>query len=258
MTHEGTSPMTDLATLDDAPALPPSLALFLDGEEAPEFLRTTAQVDAYLAGLDTAQDDADEIVVDGVSVPVWEITDNATAEWAMRRVKRHTIELADIEQQANEAIDRIRRWQTVASAAPQRRIEWLTGRLQAYAARLIEDQLDAGIKKPNVTLHLPSGDVPSRKSSARFVIVDEDRYLASATDKKLEHLVRRPDPKPPYAADMKDLFGIHERPTDDGTETVVVDKATGEVVEGVSYDPGGQRTYRVVPHIDEPTSGVSA
>jgi 16S rRNA C967 or C1407 C5-methylase (RsmB/RsmF family) len=86
----------------------------------------------------------------------WRIVSVPQAEWAMRKLVRHTERLAEARRQHAEWQQQIDDWFADATAGDKREADWATGVLTAWAV----DQREADPTAK--TLHLPSGKVASR------------------------------------------------------------------------------------------------
>ncbi len=98
----------------------------------------------------------------------WTISDDRTAEWAMRLYAQAERELAEAGERASEWHAEIDRWLTAAGKRPAQTMEFFAHHLERYQRA----RRDADPK--NTTLRLPSGEVPSRKRSEHVDIVDAD------------------------------------------------------------------------------------
>lgn len=175
-----------------------------------------------------AFDDTDPIdwpIVDGeVVVPkasAWSVTDTGSAEFAMRHLSHATAAVEDIKAQEAAFIQQIETWATGERRPHERRINFFTGMLIDYAARLREE----GQK----TVKLPSGEITSRIKPARTDVVDESKFIEWAKANIPSAIKAKWSP---VMAEVKRL--VTWTTTEIGSVPVLED---GEVVPGVMLVP---------------------
>jgi hypothetical protein len=104
----------------------------------------------------------------------WQIGTTRQAEWAMAQIRAAELQLAEIDDQADERIMRIHEWRDRVSGRLERRRAVLEGKLLDFARRWHETD-----PKTNRTLILPSGEVKTRQHRKGTVVVsDEQTALA--------------------------------------------------------------------------------
>lgn len=156
--------------------------------EAPPL--TDADLDAFLAYVDQAEaDDLPAVRAGSVvatldeasanpgpfaehvraAVPAYRfsVDDDETAEWALRRLAEYEATLADLAEKRDAWMRRIGEWFDQASRQPARRARFFTEHLEDYGRRHRE-------ANPKVaTIHLPSGQIKTSKSSPAAEVVDD-------------------------------------------------------------------------------------
>ena len=149
--------------------IPASLPAFLD--DSPPF--TDDELDDLFAWLDSSSDGPPD------SVPAskpdrWSVTDDRSAEWAMRMYVAVDVVIAKLEDDAEVYIAQVRAWLDRATKPLKRRRQFFSGHITDYALRRRHEDPDFK------TLKLPSGDVPTRLVPSRPEILDSDHFVAWA------------------------------------------------------------------------------
>lgn len=103
----------------------------------------------------------------------WEITDDGTAEWAMRKLADVQARIAGLEARRDNWMERIAIWFEQATKPLASKAEFFTAHLSSYALRRREVD---GTK----TLRLPSGAVSTRQPGPKVVVRDEEAFRAWA------------------------------------------------------------------------------
>jgi hypothetical protein len=104
----------------------------------------------------------------------WSITDNGSAEWAMRKVAAIAREQDQLTEQAADWTDRIQAWFEQANGRLAVRRSWLEAKLIDYQRRIREAD------PKSKTLFLPSGKVASSGHQARVKVVNDGVYVGWA------------------------------------------------------------------------------
>lgn len=238
-------------------------------------------MDPDAAGHMLAEAEASE-PLGGGGAPPWTVTDDGSAEWAMRHVVAASAELEHLAQQAQSWQDRIAAWFDHRAKPLQAKVAFMGAHLERYAVRVREDT-----KGKTKTLVLPSGAVPTTATSPKVVIRDAARAYAWACEHAQDALKpRQPElqvsllrqvVRPVQLVTEADLTfscgHTYRRAEPDGlqlpdvgtemecsehgpallgsidvraTRWVALCTTDGKLAEGVDVDPGGV-TARVVP-----------
>lgn len=197
--------------------MPDDLPIPADLDRPPE-----APDDSAILSLALAHPEEADLHPGEVHAQRFAITDDGTAEWAMRK-------LAEVERQAlaNEAradawAAKISRWLDSANGALQHSHAYFEGLLVDYARRRRE--ADPRAK----TLVLPSGKVTSRATGARALVTQPEQFVEWATAKAPSLVVVK---RAPDLTELKRLATL--KPEELG---VYVD---GERVPGTVMEPPG-------------------
>jgi phage host-nuclease inhibitor protein Gam len=151
----------------------------------------------------------------------WSVQSYGEAEWACAKVAAVDAELARLDQQYEEWLERLNDWRNAAVKPLQQRREFFAGHLADYLRRLRE--ADPRTK----SLSLPSGKVSSRITPARPVVVDEAAVIAWVHASDHAELVK--------VAEFIRLSELRKFVVVDGEK--VVDPSTGDVLPGVAVEP---------------------
>ena len=158
---------------------------------------------------------------EGFIEEAWRIDGFETANWAMRKLKAAQERLDEINRQALDEAAKISDWANLVSKSPLRDKTYFENALIDYMIRVRET---TGEK----SLVLPNGEVNSRAVAAKAQVSDKELFIKWATNNGREGWIRTKEEVNLEA--MKDevnLLGDH-----------VIDKATGEVVEGLLATEG--------------------
>lgn len=164
-------------TQTDLP-LPAELAVDTEPLSEPELERMAelALQVADEAGLDVAEA-VDGYVVSGPAQATepagrWAITDEGSAEWAMRKLAAAHVEVHQLGEQATEWSRRITEWFMQRARPLQARGRFFEAHLERYA-------MERRAADPKAkTLTLPSGQVRTRATAPRVTITDEGSLLS--------------------------------------------------------------------------------
>lgn len=111
------------------------------------------------------------------------VHDTATAEWAMRRVKKLRDDLAEHELYFETVADWIAKERTREREAER----WLVEQLEEYHRRLLAED------DRRKTVRLPSGELKARKLPDTVDIADPDEFCAAYADTELVRVKMTPD-----------------------------------------------------------------
>ncbi len=154
-------------------------------------------------------------------VGTWSVQSYGEAEWACAKVAAVDAELARINQQYQEWLERLNDWRNDAVKPLQERREFFAGRLSDYLRRLREEN------PRKKSLPLPSGKVSSHRQQPRAVVVDEVAVIKWARASDHAELIRVVESV--RVDDLRKLVKV------DGEK--VVDPSTGDVLPGVVVEP---------------------
>ena len=151
----------------------------------------------------------------------WRITGIETATWAMRKLRLAKQRLNEIDQQATDEVRRIQEWRERASRPYVRDETYFTNALQTYMVQLREED---GRK----SLVLPDGEVNSRAIADKAAVADRELFLKFCKANGREAWIR-----------VREEVNLEALKDDvDFSGESVVDRATGEVVEGLVHVEG--------------------
>ncbi len=150
----------------------------------------------------------------------WSISSYGEAEWSMAKVSTVDAELARIDQQYEEWLQRLDNWRNAAVRPLQERREFFVGHLSDYLRRLRQEN------PRKKSLPLPSGKVSSRHQQPRAVIVDEAAVIEWARASDHAEVIRVVESV--RLDDLRKLVKV------DGEK--VVDPSTGDVLPGVAVE----------------------
>ena len=154
----------------------------------------------------------------------WNITDDSTADWALRRIAWHQAQIERRREFVQREMERLQAYLETEVAKHQRSIQFFESHLRAYFERLRAE----GALGNRKTYRLPHGALQVRASGPKFERNDEQLLVWA----KSVGLVR--------VKEMPDWSAIKQRlhVTD---SLAVVDRETGEVVPGVIVaEPAGE------------------
>ena len=165
----------------------------------------------------------------------WSVTDDGSAEWALRRLAEARQQVATLTRQAEEWRARIDAWHARMLGPLERRVEFFEGHLKRYA-------LDRRLDDPRAkSLILPSGRIQTREAKPRVVVADPDAWQDWAEGNPADPSVRHS-----FEVAKRELAQVtawSERAVDDGAggqrvELVVTHKVTGERLRWADVEPG--------------------
>ncbi|HXH08907.1 MAG TPA: host-nuclease inhibitor Gam family protein [Alphaproteobacteria bacterium] len=181
--------------------------------------------------------------------PRFEIRDDATADWALRK-------LSQVEQQQRQRaafvaaeIERVKTWQAREDAKDQRFADFLTACLRSYYDQLKDD---GKVSERHKSYRLPHGTLTARAKEAQFEL-DENLLLAWCQTHR-PGCIRT---KQEIAwSDLKPLLRVVEVDAGLGYQVVIedIDEATGEVrqmpVPGVRVKQVAGEVFQARPTLD--------
>jgi hypothetical protein len=173
--------------------------------------------------------------------PAWIITDDRTADWALRRIAAEQAQQDDDTQTALAEIDRWQQWATERHQARQRSIERLTAHLRGYYEQLKQ----AGKLGKRRSYPLPHGTLKERTTMLRWDYNDED-LIPWARAHGLVRIEERPD----WSAIKPRLKPMEER-----IGAPAVDMESGEILECIRIERLPEATCSVELH-DEDTHAL--
>jgi len=145
------------------------------------------------------------------------------AAWASRRLAKYERSKAEVEAWAKREIDRIKKIASDETTSIEASAEWFRGQLEGY----LLSQVDEG-RTGKKSMLLPGGKIALRKTPDTFIVEDDE-----AVADRLEHLGLGGCVKTTKKVLKRQLARFV---TTQGTVAVVTD--TGEIIEGVSVQPG--------------------
>lgn len=147
------------------------------------------------------------------------ITDDSSANWALRKIKRYKGIKESNNALAQAEIDKIEQWLLTENEKAQSNIDYLQSLLAQYA--LTKREQDPDFK----TLSLPNGKFGFRKRQDKW-IYDDDKVVETLEKANLTDFIKVK--KVPSRADIKKAFDVN-----DGK---VVNPDTGEIIEGITIE----------------------
>jgi hypothetical protein len=174
-----------------------------------------------------AQDDSDAGAFAERTEENWQVTDDAGANWALRKIARAEAEIARVEAVAYEEVARITQWKADTVRGPKDDIGFFKAHLVDYRRRL--EDADPQLPK---TYKLPAGDLTRRKGATRIEVTDEAAFVAWAEANDPSLLSRKPLVS--RLKDQKDRYTALPPDGDEGTERATwIVTTDGEGVPGV-------------------------
>lgn len=148
----------------------------------------------------------------------FEVKDNSSANWCLRKLKALKAQQAENSQLAKTEIDRIKAWEEAENGKLQDGIAFFEGLLIQYHM----EKLEQDPKKK--TISLPDGKLKARAQQPEFIRDDEKLvgYLRKAGRTDYIKVIEKPE--------WGEFKKVVEVAMDGKT---VVDTQTGEIVEGV-------------------------
>lgn len=153
----------------------------------------------------------------------FEVTDDAQAAWAMRKLLSLRSKMAENEAIAAAERTRIDAWLHYANAKFDGDVAYFEGLLTRYAHKQRETE---GRK----TIDTPYGAVKSRSTQPKFKVADDDEFIKWATDSLPEAVQIKASPL---------VSVLKEHVTIEHTDTLgwVAMTESGEIVPGVTAEP---------------------
>lgn len=134
----------------------------------------------------------------------WRVTDNGSAEWAMRHVAQAEAELAHLRQQADE-------WRAPIDAWLERQSRPLLALRAFMGAHLERYALERREANPKAkTLTLPSGRVLTSYVPPKVVVTDQDQLVEWAVANRVDQAVRVK--REPALSDLRNLVTVVDWP----------------------------------------------
>lgn len=185
----------------DADAWVPALA------DALVAMADDAGMDPDAAGAMLADDTAEGNADHAANVPErarrWQVTDDRSAEWAMRHVAQAEAELAQLRAQADEWRQRIDTWFVQRARPLQATVGFMAGHVERYA--LAKREANPKAK----TLTLPSGVVRTSYVAPKVEVADADEVVAWARANGLADVVRVK--REPKVSELREHLTLVER-----------------------------------------------
>lgn len=191
----------------------------------------------HLQLMDEYQDFAAAEVGTDTANDSWRITDDAGADWALRKIAQAQRRMEQRKAFVEAEIARLQRWQEQANKQDLSDIEFFTSHLQSYFETLRE----SGALGKRKSYSLPHGVLAVRATQPKFER-DNDQLLAWAKGTGDASLVRVKE-EPAWSV-------IKRRITIAPDGSTVIDAETGEVIPGVVVaEPAGE-TFDVKVEVD--------
>jgi hypothetical protein len=156
-----------------------------------------APLPAALSGYPEPFADADLDLAFGGSeareVPAWKPTDDAAADWAMRKLAETVHQARPVNEQAKAWRERIDQWERRELAALEHRVRFFMDLLEAYG---LEQRAASGGQRK--TINLPAGSIATRGSEDERLVVDKVAFLTCMTTAPpmIREALTRSEPKP--------------------------------------------------------------
>jgi phage host-nuclease inhibitor protein Gam len=218
--------------------LPPELALETEpdipvcascGGPGAYLINTAGQVVCEACEAGAAETDAER----------WQITDNLSAEWAMRKVAEAERARDRTHEQAFAWREQIDRWEAEQLKPLNRTVSFFTGHLAQFLQELRSADPDTK------SLSLPSGRVSSKRGQAKVRVIDEAQVIAFL-QKYAEEMDRPAEDFLRAKVEVKTL-ALRELLSEDGLEAgLAVLDSDDYVVPGVEVTPPAV-TFTVKP-----------
>lgn len=171
----------------------------------------------------------------------WQISDDDTAAWALRKVAAAEAEIVRVRALADAEIARVQAFVEEACTAPNHDIDWFKAKLIDYRRRLERDR--PGLAQ---TYRLPSGVLKRAKNPDKVVVADPVAFIEWAQENAPDCLSTVP-----VVSAIKASPLLQHAPVDADARDVEVSMVAGdgEVVPGVVWQVGADR-YDVKPNTD--------
>lgn len=163
----------------------------------------------------------------------WRITDDSTADWALRRIAWHTAQIVRRREFVQREIERLQAYLQAETERHERSIRFFESHLRAYFEQLRQQ----GLLGDRKTYRLPHGALQVRASGPKFERNDE-KLLPWAKAVGLVRIKEQPD----WSA-IKERLHVTD-------SLAVVDRETGEVVPGVVVVERAGETFSVKVEVD--------
>ncbi|WP_028982868.1 host-nuclease inhibitor Gam family protein [Sporolactobacillus terrae] len=157
----------------------------------------------------------------GLTQPGFIVDTDQKADWALRKIAVAKAQQADIKDQAEQEVNRVKQWEKEQTERLEKDTEYFAAMLVSYATRKREN--DPKFK----TQKLPHGKIGFRKQQPKWE-VDKEKSGKWLYENGLPDLVR-----------IKHEPELTKLKKDDGfivNNGRLVDKATGEFVPGIMVD----------------------
>jgi hypothetical protein len=228
-------------TVREHPPIPPF------GDNIPEALRDASanaiaeavELAAY-EGVDPA-DVGSLVARDDPRADKWRITDDAAAEWALRRYAAADDEIAELNEQADTWRKQIDDWLAERTARPAATRAFFGQLLADYALRYRE-------ATGRATVILPSGAVPTRNESPKAVVADADAFVAWANESMPEAVKRTP-----LVSELRRRVAI----TETETGRTIIDLSCGHGIIDTVAEPVGVGERVLCQVCDQPAAVVA-
>jgi hypothetical protein len=163
---------------------------------------------------------------------VFRITDPGLADWALRVLHEANIRIDEIDRQFTQFVAGLEAWRETQTKTYRATVAFMTQHLEDYGRRWLATQPPSRPK----TLSLPSGKVKTRTTESSVVMEDSDAVLAWATTEE-PSLVHEEPRRWVLISEIRDVVEIKVDVDEEApeliTKTLVVHKATGEIVPGL-------------------------
>lgn len=149
----------------------------------------------------------------------FQVTDDASANWALRKIKQHQEQQKENNALAESEIEKVNAWLSAENGQAQQSIDYFQSLLAVYALKERE-------KNPKFkSMKLPNGTVRFRKQQPSFKYDDTKlvEYLEKAEETDLIKIKKEPN-----KAEVKKLFVV--------LNGKLINPVTGELVEGVTIE----------------------
>lgn len=157
----------------------------------------------------------------------FEIKDDKTANWALRKIREAEARIEQVQRFAEEQKAEIDAWAETATEREAHSITFFTGLLQAYHFKLHQEN-------PRIkTIKLPAGELQLRKAQPKFSR-DDNKLTAWLKAHRPEFVKVKESPDWAEAKKALNVAGRH-----------LVDPETGEIVDGVEVYEPEEPTFRV-------------
>lgn len=189
-----------------------------------------AEKDPIIGGLDAANVEAEEDMFrnTGIIVGTWNITEDALADWALRKIRMAKDSLLRRQDTAEEQILKWKTWLEEESKDDEATIRFFETKLRMY----FEAQRAAGALGKKKSYGLPNGKLVTRKVQPKYKYDDADliAYLKETHPKFVNTTVV----EKAQWGEFKKTIELQEQ--EDGS-VIAVDTGTGEILGFVDVTP---------------------